>query len=300
MPNVLSLIRARVHRLTAASVTATAWMLVPAVAFTLGMIALPFLYTIWLSLHQFTFGREAIFNMGRNYILMLQDRLFWNGLWITFTLYGLSLALQMVFGLYLGLLLNRSVRGRGILRTILISPFVMPSVVVGMMWLVLLDPSLGAANYLLESLGLPKSTWLASPSMVIPTIALIDTWQWTPFVALIVLGGLQVLPPEPYEAAAIDGARPWQTFLYLTLPLLRPALLTAATLRSVDLLRFFDTIYITTQGGPSNASTTLNILAFRVGFEFFDIGYASALMITLLTIVLGAVLVSAQLRRHAL
>lgn len=299
MPNALPSTRARMRRLTAASVTAAPWMLVPAVAFTLGMIALPFLYTLWLSLHQFTFGREATFNMGRNYILMLQDRLFWNGLWITFTLYGLSLALQMVSGLYLGLLLNRSVRGRGILRTILISPFVMPSVVVGMMWLVLLDPSLGAANYLLESLGLPKSTWLASPWMVVPTIALIDTWQWTPFVALIVLGGLQVLPPEPYEAAAIDGARPWQTFLYLTLPLLRPVLLTAATLRSVDLLRFFDTIYITTQGGPSNASTTLNILAFRVGFEFFDIGYASALMITLLTIVLGAVLVSAQLRRHA-
>jgi multiple sugar transport system permease protein len=174
----------------------------------------------------------------------------------------------------------------------------MPSVVVGMMWLVILDPSLGAANFVLQSLGLPPSNWLASPWMVVPTIALIDTWQWTPFVALIVLGGLQVLPIEPYEAAAIDGARPWQTFWYLTVPLLRPSLLTAATLRSVDLLRFFDTIYITTQGGPSNASTTLNIYAFRIGFEFFDIGYASALMITLLTIVLGAVMVFAQLRKH--
>jgi len=276
------------------------WMLIPAVAFTVILIGLPFLYTIYLSLHQFVFGKDALFNAGRNYLLMLQDRLFWNGLWVTLVLYAISLALQMAFGLYLGMLLDRSVRGRGLLRTILISPFVMPSVVVGMMWLVILDPSLGAANYLLESLGIPKSTWLASPLLVLPTIALIDTWQWTPFVALIILGGMQVLPIEPYEAASIDGAKRWQTFWYITLPLLRPAMITAATLRSVDLLRFFDTIYITTQGGPSNASTTLNIYAFRVGFEFFDIGYASAQMITLLAIVLGAVLAFAQLRRHAL
>jgi multiple sugar transport system permease protein len=276
------------------------WMLFPAVAFTLLLIGLPFLYTIYLSLHQFVFGKDALFNAGRNYLLMLQDRLFWNGLWVTLLLYGISLALQLGFGLYLGMLLDRSVRGRGLLRTILISPFVMPSVVVGMMWLVILDPSIGAANYVLESLGLPRSTWLASPQLVVPTIALIDTWQWTPFVALIILGGMQVLPIEPYEAASIDGARRWQTFRYITLPLLRPAMITAATLRSVDLLRFFDTIYITTQGGPSNASTTLNIYAFRVGFEFFDIGYASALMITLLLIVFGAVMAFAQLRRHAL
>jgi multiple sugar transport system permease protein len=276
------------------------WMLIPAVAFTLLLIGLPFLYTIYLSLHQFVFGKDAVFNAGRNYLLMLQDRLFWNGLWVTLVLYGISLALQMAFGLYLGMLLDRSVRGRGLLRTILISPFVMPSVVVGMMWLVILDPSIGAANFVLESLGLPRSTWLASPLLVVPTIALIDTWQWTPFVALIILGGMQVLPIEPYEAASIDGAKRWQTFRYITLPLLRPAMITAATLRSVDLLRFFDTIYITTQGGPSNASTTLNIYAFRVGFEFFDIGYASAQMITLLAIVFGAVMAFAQLRRHAL
>ncbi len=276
------------------------WMLVPAVAFTLLLIGLPFLYTIYLSLHQFVFGKDAVFNAGRNYLLMLQDRLFWNGLWVTLLLYVISLTLQMAFGLYLGMLLDRSVRGRGLLRTILISPFVMPSVVVGMMWLVILDPSIGAANYVLENLGLPRSAWLASPLLVVPTIALIDTWQWTPFVALIILGGMQVLPIEPYEAASIDGARRWQTFRYITLPLLRPAMITAATLRSVDLLRFFDTIYITTQGGPSNASTTLNIYAFRVGFEFFDIGYASAQMITLLAIVFGAVMAFAQLRRHAL
>jgi multiple sugar transport system permease protein len=133
---------------------------------------------------------------------------------------------------------------------------------------------------------------------VIPTVAFIDTWQWTPYVALIVLGGLQSLPPSVYEAAQIDGASRARTFWRITLPLLMPTLVTAAILRSVDLLRFFDIIYITTQGGPGNASNTLNIYGFRKGFEFFEIGYASSLMITLSAIVLGAVLVLTQARRR--
>ena len=117
-----------------------------------------------------------------------------------------------------------------------------------------------------------------------------------PSIALIVLGGLQSLPPSVYEAAQIDGASPFRTFQRITLPLLLPTIVTATILRSVDLLRFFDIIYITTQGGPGNASNTLNIYGFRVGFEFFNIGYASALMLTLTAIVFGAVLAFNRLR----
>lgn len=270
----------------------------PAVIFTLALIAFPFAYTIWLSLHEFSFGGSATLNYGQNYLLMLQDGEFWNGLKITLVLYVLSLVLQLVLGTYVALLLHSSKKLSGIVRTLMISPFVLPPVVVGMMWLVVLDPSIGAANWLLESVGLPRSDWLASPQWVIPTVAFIDTWQWTPYVALIVLGGLQSLPPNVYEAAQIDGASRWKTFWRITLPLLMPTIVTAAILRSVDLLRFFDIIYITTQGGPGNASNTLNIYGFRKGFEFFEIGYASALMITLSTIVLGAVVVLTQARKR--
>ncbi|SIQ53547.1 carbohydrate ABC transporter permease [Pseudacidovorax sp. RU35E] len=270
----------------------------PAVIFTLALIAFPFAYTIWLSLHEFSFGGSATVNYGQNYLLMLQDGEFWNGLKITLVLYVLSLALQLVLGTYVALLLHSSKKLSGIVRTLMISPFVLPPVVVGMMWLVVLDPSIGAANWLLESVGLPRSDWLASPQWVIPTVAFIDTWQWTPYVALIVLGGLQSLPPNVYEAAQIDGASRWKTFWRITLPLLMPTIVTAAILRSVDLLRFFDIIYITTQGGPGNASNTLNIYGFRKGFEFFEIGYASALMITLSTLVLGAVVVLTQARKR--
>ncbi|MET3515921.1 MAG: carbohydrate ABC transporter permease [Gammaproteobacteria bacterium] len=270
----------------------------PAVIFTLALIAFPFAYTIWLSLHEFSFGGSATLNYGQNYLLMLQDGEFWNGLKITLVLYLLSLVLQLVLGTYVALLLHSSRKLSGIVRTLMISPFVLPPVVVGMMWLVVLDPSIGAANWLLQSVGLPRSDWLASPQWVIPTVAFIDTWQWTPYVALIVLGGLQSLPPNVYEAAQIDGASRWKTFWRITLPLLMPTIVTAAILRSVDLLRFFDIIYITTQGGPGNASNTLNIYGFRKGFEFFEIGYASALMITLSTIVLGAVVLLTQARKR--
>jgi multiple sugar transport system permease protein len=272
-------------------------LMLPAVVFTVSLIAFPVLYTIWMSLHEFRFGSDAIFNSGRNYLALASDPLFWNGLWLSLGLFVGALALQLVTGTYLGLLLNRKIAGQRVMRAILLSPFMVPSVVVGMMWLVILDPSIGAANYLLTSLGLPPSTWLANPGLVIPIIALLDTWQWAPFVALIVLGGLQTLPEEPYEAAYLEGASATQVFWHITLPLLRPTLFTAAILRSVDLLRFFDLIYITTQGGPGNASTTLNIYAYKRAFEFFDMGYASAVMIVLLGIVLAIVSVLTGLRR---
>ena len=270
----------------------------PAVVFTILLIAFPFGYTIWMSLHEFSFGGTSTMTYGQNYLLMLDDAEFWNGLRITVVLYLLSLVMQLVLGTYVAILLHTSKRLSGIVRTLMISPFVLPPVVVGMMWLVVLDPSIGAANFLLTSVGLPRSDWLASPQWVIPTVALIDTWQWTPYVALIVLGGLQSLPSNVYEAAQIDGASRARTFRRITLPLLMPTIVTAAILRSVDLLRFFDIIYITTQGGPGNASNTLNIYGFRKGFEFFEIGYASALMVTLSTIVLGAVVVLTQARRR--
>ncbi len=269
----------------------------PAVAFTLLLIAFPFFYTVWLSVQHVALGKGNTFAGAANYAHMLTDGEFWNGLWVSAVLYVLSLSLQIAGGTYLALLLFSAKRMPGLLRSLLISPFMLPPVVAGMMFLVILDPSIGAANWLLTQAGLPPSDWLASPQWVIPTIALIDTWQWAPYVALIVLGGLQALPPSVYEAAQIDGASTFNTFRRITLPLLLPTLATATILRSVDLLRFFDIIYITTQGGPGNASDTLNVYGFRVGFEFFQFGYAAALAVTLTAIVLGAVLLLNQFRR---
>lgn len=273
------------------------WMMWPAVAFVAVMVVFPFGYAFWLSLLDYKIGQSDAFIGLGNYRAMWADPQVWNGLKLTFILYIGALVIQLVLGVALGVLLNQVETAKGLVRTVMVSPFMLPPVVVGMMSIVVLDPGMGVANYLLKSAGLPSSLFLASNDFVIFTVILIDTWQWAPFVALIVLGGLQSLPTRVYEAAAIDGARGWRRFVYITLPMLGPTIVTAAVLRSVDLLRFFDVIYITTQGGPGYASSTMNIYAYRKGFEFSDIGYASALMITLSTIVFGAVLVFSQLRR---
>ena len=274
------------------------WMMLPAVVFTIVMVLFPLGYAVVLSLQTSTGGAGAGFAGLANYRRMMGDPLFWNALAITLELFVISLVLQLVLGTLLALGLHRFKIVRGLTRTAIMSPFMLPPVVIGMISIVILDPGLGAANWVVQSLGLPLFLWLASPTWAIPVIALIDAWQWTPFVALIVLGGLQALPQRVYEAAEIDGAVDWRRFRYITLPLLGPTLLTAAVLRSVDLLRFFDVIYITTQGGPGNATTTLNIYAYKTGFDFMDVGYASATMIALAILVFGSVLFLAGLRRR--
>ena len=269
----------------------------PAVVFTLAMIAFPVVYTVWLSFHSFSStGRQSFVGLG-NYTKLIADGEFWHGLWVTLALYVLSLVLQLVLGIWLALVLFNAKRLPGIVRSLFISPFMMPPVVAGMMWLVILDPSLGAANYLLQIVGLPPSEWLASPVWVIPTVALIDTWQWAPYVALIVLGGLQSLPPSVYEAAQIDGASRVQDLLA------HHAAAAAADHRHRRRSCAASTCCASStsstsrrRAGPGNASNTLNIYGFRVGFEFFNIGYASALMLTLTAIVFGAVLAFNRLR----
>jgi multiple sugar transport system permease protein len=272
-------------------------MIWPAMVFAAAMIVFPFGYALVLSLQDFVFGHDAHFIWFGNYVRMANDPQVRESLWLTLELWLVSLALQLVIGTWLGLLLARVRRGRGLARTVLVSPFMLPPVVVGMMAIVILDPSFGIANWLLGMIGIGPRQFLADPDTVILTVAGLDTWQWTPFVALIVLGGYLSLPSDVFEAAAIDGAGGWRRFCHVTLPLLAPTIVTAAVLRSVDLLRFFDIIYITTEGGPGYASTTLNILAYRRGFEFFDIGYATATMVALAAVVFGTTLAFVRIRR---
>jgi len=271
-------------------------MLVPALLFAAGMIVWPFLEAAWLALHAFRFGEDQTFNAGWNYVRLARDAEFWHAMKLTFALYVVSLVAQLIVGTWLGLVLARVQFARELVRIVLVTPFMLPPVVIGMVAVVVLDPGIGVANWLLGKIGIAPKLFLADPETVILTLAAIDTWQWAPFVALIVLGGRLSLPADVFEAAEIDGATAWQTFRLVTLPLLGPTLISAAVLRSVDLLRFFDVIYITTAGGPGDASTTLNILAYRHGFQFFDIGYASAMMLTLAALVLGTVVIFTRLR----
>ncbi|WP_198083440.1 carbohydrate ABC transporter permease [Variovorax sp. E3] len=273
------------------------WMMWPAVLFVVAMVIFPLFYAGWISLYDASLGTEPRFVGLGNYINLASDREFKNAFKVTWVLYGIALSMQLVLGTWLGVVLNNVKWARNLVRTVAITPFMLPPVVVGMMAIVLLDPSVGIVNWVIGQVGIPPQLWLAAPDMVILSVAMIDTWQWTPFVGLLVLGGLQSLPATVFEAAEVDGVIGWRRFVYITLPLLGPTLLTAAVLRSVDLLRFFDLVFIATRGGPGNASTTMNMYAYQQGFEFSRFGNASAAMITLSLVVLATVVVFAKLRR---
>jgi multiple sugar transport system permease protein len=274
-----------------------AWMMWPAVLFVGAMIIFPLAYAVWLSAYDASLGSDPRFVGLGNYLGLLSDPEFRNAFRVTWLLYGAALSMQLVLGTWLGVVLNGVTWARNFVCTIAITPFMLPPVVVAMMAMVLLDPSVGIVNWLVGLVGIPPQLWLAHPQWVLASVALVDTWQWAPFVALLVLGGLQSLPASVFEAAEVDGVTGWRRFVFVTLPLLGPTLLTAAVLRSVDLLRFFDLVFIATRGGPGNASTTMNMYAYQQGFEFSRFGWASASMITLSLVVLCTVIVFARLRR---
>ena len=162
----------------------------------------------------------------------------------------------------------------------------LPTVVVGVIWQLMLNPNFGAINGTLKYFGIDTEslTWTASPRLAMLSVILVDVWQWTPFVFLVLLAGLQAIPQEPYEAALVDGSNNWQTFRHVTLPLLKPAILIALLLRTMDLLRVFDHIFILTEGGPGFATETLSLYIYRTAFRFSNFGYAAAMSFVLLII----------------
>ncbi|HAN94245.1 MAG TPA: sugar ABC transporter permease, partial [Firmicutes bacterium] len=187
----------------------------------------------------------------------------------------------------IALILNRDMRGKNVIKTLFLLPMVATPVAVGMVWLLMYEPSIGVINYFLRMLGLPQGLWLASPAQALGSLILVDVWQWTPMITLIVLAGLAALPSEPYEAALVDGASTLQSIRLITLPLLQPTILAAMTLRAIDAFKTYDIIYTMTQGGPGYATETLNIYSFVLGFQYFQMGKASALLIIFFALTLG-------------
>jgi multiple sugar transport system permease protein len=167
-------------------------------------------------------------------------------------------------------------------------------------WRLLLNPNFGAINGTLKQIGIDTEslTWTASPVLAMLSVIAVDVWQWTPFVFLVLLAGLQAIPQEPYEAALIDGSSRWQTFWHVTLPLLKPAILIVLLLRTMDLLRVFDQIFILTEGGPGFATETISLYIYRTAFRFFDFGYAAAMSFVLLALTNVISVVYIRFLRH--
>ncbi|MDQ4213496.1 sugar ABC transporter permease [Microbacterium capsulatum] len=281
------------------------WILIaPSIVFIGALIAFPIGYTIFLSLTnaQGAVTRPFAFVGFANYAHYLGDlERFWPAVWRTAYFTVTALVIELVLGLGVALLLRKTFRGQGLVRVLILLPLVATPVAVGMMWLVIFEPTIGFANALMKMMGLPAQGWLSDKGTALNTLIFIDVWQWTPMVILILLAGLSTLPEEPDEAARVDGANAWQRFVHITLPQLSPVIAAAAMLRAIDALKTFDIIYATKGrgGGSNHEAETLNILAYGDAFEYSRYGRAAALLMLFFLLIILVLLVLAILRKKA-
>ncbi len=282
-----------------------AWLFVlPALGVFLLVAAFPLAQVVFLSFTQATLAAtEPLRFVGlANYVdLLFHDPDFHQALVTTLVFAGVSVALETLLGLAIALLLNQRFPGRGWVRALVLLPWAIPTVVSAQMWRWMLHDIYGVINLLGVSLGvLPhKVAWLSQPATALPTLILVDVWKTTPFMVLLLLAGLQVIPQELYESAAMDGAGAWQRFRHITLPLLLPILVVAVIFRTVDALRVFDLVYVMTAGG--SRTETLAVYARRVIIDFQELGYGSALSVVILALILAfAVLYARQMREEGL
>jgi multiple sugar transport system permease protein len=272
----------------------------PAMLFILLMMAFPVVFTFGVSLTDWSMitGGTSKFVGLDNYIAMFRDERFWNAVVNTFYFTILAIVMETLLGLLIALVLNRDFRGKGLVKTIFLLPMVATPVAIGLAWTLFYEPTIGLANFMLKLLGLPPSNWIADGSTVIPSIAMVDIWQWTPMIMLIILAGLAGLPKEPFESAVVDGASSSQIFFRITLPLITPTILVAVVLRSIEAFKTFDIIYSMTGGGPLYSSETLNILAYKQGFNYYKFGLASSTLFALFAIVLFSSLSMLYMRKR--
>ncbi len=264
-------------------------LLGPAVAYLIVFSVFPLLYSLRISFTDQGAAQDAAQWIGlENYARLLSDPFFWNAATNTAAMVGAAVTIQVVLGTALAVFFNLNLRGSWLVRGILILPMLLTPIVVGVMWRALFNPDWGIINWALEEVGIDAPNWLGSTEWAIRTLILVDVWQWTPFVFLIVFARLQALSPEVFEAAQVDGAGAIAMLRRITLPLLWPAIAFAAIFRAIDAFRSFDLVYGLSYGGPARSTTTLSFLAFQNGFQFQNYGYAAATAYVMVIILMVA------------
>lgn len=271
---------------------------VPALIVVLAVIIFPWVFTIWMSANEWTLGQERRFVGWANYARLWGDPRFWDSLVNTLSYTVLSVIAPLLLGVLSALVFDAKFPLRGFLRGIFVLPMMATPVAIALVWTMMFHPQLGVLNYLLSLVGIPAQEWIFNPDTVIPSLVAVETWQWTPLIMLIVLGGLASMPREPFESAEIDGANAWQQFRYLTLPMIAPFIMVATIIRTIDALKSFDIIYAMTQGGPGTASETINIYLYNSAFAYYDIGYSSAMVIVFFVLIVTLSFVLLMLRQR--
>ena len=253
----------------------------PVLIFMAVMVIIPIVMTLVFSLCDWNLlmGTGMKLNWGKNYLDVL------------------ATVAELLLGVAIALILNREFIGKNAVKTIVLLPYMMAPVAVGLMWMLFYEPSSGLINYIFSVVGLPRSSFVSAKETVIPAIAVVETWQMTPMVVIVCLAGLSSLPADPMEAARVDGATPVQAFFKITLPLLTQTLFSIGLLRFIDIFKSFDLIYALTKGGPANASRTLNLYAYETAFSYYKFGTSSTMLMILFVIVMILSIVVMKIQR---
>src|ERR1700737_531305 len=251
--------------------------LLPGMLFLLAIAIYPTIYSLVISFFRWNLTDPEGMSFGGlpNYALLLSDESFWHALLVTAEFVAVAVTIELALGLAIGLLFFRRFPGGKFMRAMILLPMVVAPVVVGLLWRYMLNINFGVVNYVLSRIGIPRIDFLGDPSWALLTLILIDVWQWTPFMFLILLAALQGIPEDILEAARVDGANPAQILVYHMLPLMRYPIAVAVVLRLIDAFRVYDIIFMTTRGGPVAVTHTLSWQIYDAGFRSFVLGYAA-------------------------
>ena len=265
-------------------------LVTPSLIFIILMIIVPLGYNFALSFTdwQMSLVKAPQFIGLANYKNVLYDERFLNSVWRTIVFSGIAIVIETILGVALAVLINRKFYGRRLVQALMLLPVVATPVAMGMVWQLILEPSIGIGNVIVEALGFAPRPFLATTGFEsMFWLIMIDVWEWTPMVMLMVYGGLMTIPQDPYESALIDGANKWQTFTKITLPLASSSILIAVLMRLIDVVKTYDIIYATTQGGPSFATETINIYGYLNMFAYYPFGKAAAISVLFFIVVMG-------------
>lgn len=259
--------------------------LAPLLALLALVFAYPLGYSLWLALTDKEITAQGVKFVGiDNFTGLLGNGDYGVAMRNTLVFVFCAVAIELVLGLAIALMLQRQRRARNFTRAFLLTPMFVTPIAVGLMFRFLLNQQLGAIPEILGKFGITIDFF--GPSLALPTIVAIDVWQWTPFMVLLLLAGIESLPKQPFEAARVDGASAWLTFRRITLPLLKPVIAIAVLLRALDAFKVFEYVFATTRGGPGNATETIQYQIYRTGFQFFRLGEAAAMAFVLVAVVL--------------
>ncbi|MDZ8026379.1 MAG: carbohydrate ABC transporter permease [Nostoc sp. DedQUE01] len=281
----------------------TAWILLtPALLLLLLVFGYPILRAFWLSVFTRNLGTELqpVFSGLENYVRMAGDGRFWQSLWITTVFTTASVVLELLLGLLIALVLNQAFLGRGLVRTIAILPWALPTALIGLAWAWIFNDQFGVVNDILRRLGLIQTgiNWLGDPTLAMIALIFADIWKTTPFISILLLAGLQSISKDLYEAYSVDGATAWQSFRNITLPLLLPQILIAVLFRFAQAFGIFDLIAVMTGGGPGGATEVVSLYIYSTVMRYLDFGYGAALVVvTFLILVTGVAIASFLLNK---